>query len=74
MTNCMKTCSFIHTRLTLTIKEVENFCSNAYENAIYRNIICCRYTLELPHSGNSNACQQCVTENKETLFEIYTEQ
>ena len=42
------------------------------KNSFIEKDICCRYTLELPHRGNSNVYLQHVTENKvENYLEIY---
>ena len=59
MTNYMKSRSFLHARFSDLMKVVDNLFKKAYgEKLVYWKDIYCRFTLELPHRGNSNVYLQ----------------
>ena len=55
MANYMKNYSFVHAHFFELMNVVDNLLKKAYgEKLIYCKDMCCRYTFELPHRGNSN--------------------
>ena len=51
MTSYMKACSFLNAHCMETTKVDEHLFKKAYdENTFTEKNICCRYTLELPHT------------------------
>ena len=70
MTNNMKSCSFLHAHFIEQIIVVKNLFLKklVVKNLLIEKNICCRYTLGLPHRGNSNVYLQHMLQNSYLHF------